>query len=279
MSTVDPRIVRQQKAEAARASGAAYVSAIVFAVVHFGLWALAGYGGGIILDTFRLMAINVVGHWDGALGYDLLWMFFVGVFGGAFLGFVLTGRMSRVLPVGAILFPFVTAFLGVAAGLLLFVPRWTAPDAVGHVEAFLGDDAAPWDAGGWIMYWMPWWLPILFAVLGLLVLWLVIRSGALARRKAATISSMIQAGVREVGAVSEVIATGTEIMGNPLLQLTVRYTDATGTPRWVTKRHVFPVAQQPRVGDVFTVWYDPNRPGDEKSIVLAAGDSDGRPTA
>jgi hypothetical protein len=277
MSTIDPRVARAQKAEQSRSSGRSYLIAVIVAVVHTALWGLAGFGGGMILDTFRLMSINQVGAWDGAYSDTLPWLFFVGVFVGAATGFALTGRVTVVLGGRAgMSAPFFTAFLGLAIGLGTFFPAWTAPQSVGFQNGFIeGDERTAWGVGAWIMYSLPWLLPTVFGVIALLALIGVIRGAVTGRRRVDGIRSMVQTGTRIVGDVSEVVPTGVEVAGNPYVQLTVHYRDAGGTERWVTKRHAFPPTALPRTGDVYTVWYDPLDPANEKKIVIAPGDSDG----
>jgi hypothetical protein len=275
VSTIDPQVARAEKAQRERTSPGSYARAIVLSLVHAALWGAAGYGGGMLLDTFRLMAVNQVGAWGG-LGDGFPWLFLIGVFGGAICGFALTGRMTVFLGPRAIGFPFFTAFIGLAIGLLLFLPRWTSPERIGFQKGFLeGDAATAWGPGSWVMYALPWWLPAVFGLIAMLALIGLVRGSARGRQKSDRIRSMIETGIRVLGTVSEVTSTGLIIMGNPQAQLTVRFTDASGTSRWVTKKHVFPPASIPRTGDAFTVWYDPLDPGNEKSIVLAPGDSKG----
>lgn len=273
MSTVDPRILREQRRARAQSSPGSVGLTTAVAVVHVALWALAGFGITSQLDVFRLMSINQVTAWDSPFENDF-WMIFVGVFPAAWLGFFLSSRLRLYLSgLSAGIAPFASAFLGLAIGALLFYPHWTPPTHVGYKDGITAD--APridWDAGAWISYYQPYWLTAVFVLVFVAGLILVFRFNHSAQEKQARILGVVENGTRVVGTVSEALSGNIWVNNSPLVTLTVAFTDLNGQQRWVTKRQVFVPTQLPRVGDKFTVWYDQNDPGNQKKIALAAGD-------
>ncbi len=272
MSTVDPRILREQKAAKAQSSPSVWGVTAAVAIVHVALWALAGFGIASQEDVFRLMSVNPVTAWGSPFENDF-WMIFVGVFPAAWLGFYLSSRLRLNLSaLSAGIAPFATGFLGLAIGAALFYPHWTPPEHVGFASGF-GADApnSLWDAGAWISYYQPYWLPAVFVLVFVAGLVLVFRFNHSAQEKQARILGVVENGTRTVGQVSEATSGTVWVNNSPLVSLTVSYTDLAGQQRWVTKRQVFTPTQVPRVGDTFTVWYDQNDPGNQKKIALAAG--------
>ncbi len=273
MSTVDPRILRAQKAAKAQSSPSSWGITAIVAVVHVALWALAGFGIASQEDVFRLMSVNPVTAWDSPFENDF-WMIFVGVFPAAWLGFYLSSRLRLYLSaLSAGIAPFATAFLGLAVGTGLFFPNWTRAENVGFTAGF-GDDApnVQWDGGAWISYYEPYWLPAVFVVVFVVGLILVVRFNHSAQEKQARILGVVENGTRAIGQVSEANSGTVWVNNSPLVSLTVAYKDLNGEQRWVTKRQVFTPTHIPRAGDTFTVWYDQNDPGNQKKIALAAGD-------
>lgn len=272
MSTVDPRIARAQRAERRRGP-AGVLFAVLVALLHLALWALAGYGGGQMLDSMRLMAVNRVGEgWDSP--YDgMPVLFLVGVVGGSILGFFLTSVLSRFLSIGAAtIAPLLTGAAGIAAGLAIFSSLWTPPEKVGYHRGLAeGDPPEPWDTGVWIAYALPIWLPLLFAVVAFVLAITFAVTLARAQRKSRVAAELVETGRKVRGTVTEVRDTGVEVSGLPFLEFTVRFQDAEGTDRWVTKKGTFPPAEQPRAGDPVAVWFDPLAPGDQKRILVGLG--------
>lgn len=271
MSTVDPRIARAQRAQRLRGPRGILLAVLV-GIAHLALWGLAGFGAGQLLDTFRLMAMNQAGEgWNSP--YDgVPFLFLIGVLGGSVLGFVFTSTLSRVTSLTpAVLAPFLTAAAGLAAGLALFSSLWTPPEMVGYRRGLLGAEHEPWDAGAWIHYTAPMWLPMLFAVIAFVLA--VSFAVALARgqRKARVAAEILETGRKTRGTVTEVRGTGVEVQGLPFVHFTVSFQDTAGTTRWVSKKGSFPEANLPREGDVAAVWFDPLRPDDEHRILVGLG--------
>jgi hypothetical protein len=274
MSTVDPRITRAEKAEQALRSGRSLAAAVVLGFAHLALWALAGYGFGQTYDSARLSSINQVGPaWQSRFDGELPWLFIVGITLGAILGFLFTGTLRRFTGgAAALLGPLVTGSFGIALGIALFYPDWTAPQRVGQLLGFLdADPPVEWGVGAWISYWLPVWLPALFAAIGSILLVVTLLVGRAAQRKTKRMLAVVETGTRVEGRVSEVRATGVEISGLPYLQFSVAFRDHAGVDRWVTKKSTFPTASIPREGDPALVWFDPQHVADQSRIVVGLG--------
>jgi hypothetical protein len=272
MSTTDPRVARAEREARAASSPAARIVTAIMAIVHLGLWVGVGYGAGGLFDAGRLMAINPVDAWDSPYETPLaaLWPIPC-LLVGSVLGIALTFRVTRFGMAAATMAPFVTGMLGAAIGLTLFIPSWTRPQHIGE-KAPLGNGASePWDFGSWLAYFLPYWLPALLAIAAFVLLFVAIGAAARLRAKAGRMLELAKTGTRVRGTVTEVIDTGLEIQDLPRVRFTVRFTDADGVERWVTKKSIFPVASVPREGDPAVVWFDPLNPGDEKGIMVGLG--------
>lgn len=273
MSTSDPRVERAERQARAASRPGTVIALVLTAAAHTILWIVAGYGIGILLDTFRLMTVNQVGHWTS--GFDgtpsqLLGIGAIAV--GSVLGVYFTGRLGRVGLGAAMIIPFCTGFLGIALGLVLFIPSWSAPDLIGEKIAFIdGGAPEPWQTDAWVAYYLPFWLPAVVGILFLLSAFAVLCAGRSTRRRRGRMLDIETRGTRVPGVVTEAIATGTEIQGMPRIQFTTRFVDAAGAQRWVTKKSTFPRASAPRAGDPAVVWFDPLAPHDETKIMVGLG--------
>jgi hypothetical protein len=274
MSTVDPRVVRAEREARAAKSPGSVVAAVIVGLVHAAIWGAAGYGLGMVLDTFRLMSVNQVGEgWDSGFEDGIgIFLPVASIIVGSIFGFVFTGRMARFGLAAATIAPFCTAFFGLTVGFVLFIPSWTPPQTFGEKVPFMeGDASEPWGVWEWISYYLPYWLPAALALVFVILLVALIATLSKAQRKAARMSDMAARGTKVPGVVTEAIATGLEIQGLPRIQFTVKFRDNAGTERWVTKKSTFPPAAIPRAGDPAVVWFDPLTPGNEKSIMVGLG--------
>ncbi|MFI5915085.1 DUF3592 domain-containing protein [Dactylosporangium sp. NPDC051541] len=93
--------------------------------------------------------------------------------------------------------------------------------------------------------------------------WAILRS----RRRQHT-AQLRKTGRRVSAEVTEVHDTGFTTNNAPRVRLTVRFTDATGTNRYVRRHLSVSRFDRPGVGDRIPLWYDPNDPGNEKKIVV-----------
>ena len=277
MSTIDPQVAEAERLERQRTSGVGATVVVILALVHAGLWGLAAWGLVPILGLFQQMALDPYSI-DAEPDIRFV-LFFVGLIPGAVLGFVLTARAARLIPLGAaVLLPFATAFAGIAIALLVSLSDWAPVAEVGFSPGFLDSDApTEWGPLQWVAYRMPVILPLAFGVLALLVALLVVSrlvAGSGRRRVAA---ALLRSGTRVYGQISESTFTGTVVMGAPVIRFTTAYQDALGTPRWVTKKGTFAPTEVPAAGQRVTVWYDPSAPSDEKRIMVALGEHTGSP--
>ncbi|SKA84711.1 hypothetical protein SAMN06295879_0644 [Agreia bicolorata] len=274
MSTSDPRVERAERQAAAAKRPGTTIVIVLLGAAHLAVWMVAGFGIGTILDTFRLMTVNQVGNWNS--GFDAVDSQFLAVGAiciGSFLGVFFTGRLGRAgLGGAALIVPFCTGLLGIAIGLLLFIPNWSPPDAIGEKVAFIdGGDTEPWQSDAWVAYYLPYWLPAAFGVLLLLAVVATLAAIRATHRSLVRMKDIESRGTRVPGVVTEAIATGTEIQGMPRIQFTARFRDTAGTNRWVTKKATFPRAATPRAGDPAVVWFDPLAPHDETKIMVGLG--------
>jgi hypothetical protein len=273
MSTYDPRQVRAERQAREAKSPGNFIALLAIGAVHCALWLAAGFGLGILLDSFRLMTVNQVGGWSSDFDNSPGQLLGIGAIAvGAVLGVYFTRRLSRFGLGASMLIPFCTGLFGITLGLVLFIPSWSPPESVGEKTPFLeGREAEAWQSDSWIAYYLPYWLPALFGILFLLVAVVAARAIVLARRNGARMQDLASRGTKVQGTVTEAIATGTEIQGMPRIQFTAKFRDSAGTERWVTKKGNFPPAAMPRAGDTVVVWFDPLSPGDEKKIMVGFG--------
>jgi hypothetical protein len=273
VSTTDPRLARAQTIAKQKSSPFTRVTVAVLAIAHAVLWGLAGWGIASVIDVFRLMSVNEVGSWTGNHEDDY-WMLFLGIFAGAVVGFVLTGRAGILTSRGAaVVLPMATAFVGLTVAFAAYFPEWTPAQQVGRRLPFSdADSGETWGWGDWIAYAVPYWVPALLGLVALGAILVVIRAARAGRKRTTRILRVMDQGMRVVGAVSDAGSGSVYVTSAPLVTLTVAYVDLDGVSRWVTKRRVFPPTAVPKIGDIYTVWYDRDDPANQSSIVLAPGD-------
>lgn len=274
MSTVDPRIEREEQLRRQASSPVRIGLDIALVVLHFAVWAAAGVGFVFIGDTLRLMSINQVGDgWDSryeSTGLDAVMV--IAIIVGAPLGFVVTARIARLGLFVATFLPMATGLLGAAVGMLLAAGLWTPPQVIGSKVGFLSDDASgPWGAEEWISYYQPYWIPALLGLFALVLAIVVIVFALREKEKRARMAELLATGRKVAGVVSEVVATGVKVQGSPRMRFTTKFTDHLGTERWVTKTGQFPPGAVPRAGDAAVVWFDPAAPGEQSRIMVGVG--------
>jgi hypothetical protein len=112
MSTSDPRVERIERQARAAHSPGALITLLITGAAHTAIWIAAGYGIGILLDTFRLMSVNQVGHWTSAHDGTSSQLLGIGAIAvGSVLGVFFTGRLGHFGLGSAMIVPFCTAFL------------------------------------------------------------------------------------------------------------------------------------------------------------------------
>lgn len=271
MSTVDPAVVRRRQRLQSGAPqprpGAALWGLLA---AYVALWAMFGYGLG-----------DVAGY-PIATGYlapelqppnavpGLLWMLFVGVFGGMILGFAVDGALSPAFgPAGGTLAAFALNLGANALGLWRgAADRWVAPPRPGFFDAA---GSLPWDAGGWLSWSAQYWAPALLAALGAALAVAALRARRRHRLRQRRLREVLTRGQRVPGTITETFDTGVAIGNQPRIRFVARFNDHLGSERWVTKTGLFDPTRLPRVGDPVLVWFLREAPGDEDRIAVGFG--------
>jgi hypothetical protein len=107
------------------------------------------------------------------------------------------------------------------------------------------------------------------AVLVVIAAALVGRAVLRSRRRQYT-EQLRKTGRRVSAEVIEVHDTGVTNNNAPWVRLTVRFTDAGGTNRFVRRHVSVSRLARPAVGDEVPLWYDPRDPGNEKKIAIGS---------
>ncbi len=275
MSTVDPVRRRAERAAARRNSPWRIVRHVVLQALQFVCAVLLGMGVAAIVDMGRVTSLNsVFGTWDSRLE-GLFWTLPVGLVGLILFG-IAVGVSARTITGRPLTFPVVgpatVVLIGVAIGFTVLVPQLTPPDQVGvRLDTTFGESEA-WGFGDWIWYRVDVW--------GTVLLWaLAVASAATGfvarlRRRARrdVVDQVLAAGDRVPGEVTEAPTPDPHAV-RTISRITVRYTDRLGTTRWVEPVVVLPTRELPRVGDILTVAYDGNAPGNTKRVFVGPADA------
>lgn len=273
MSLVDPAAAAAERDRKLAGSGRALVATVAWGLAGLVAAAFIGFGIGGMFDQMRVMAINsVFGNWDGGVPLGLRAAALpVGILGsivslGAYSAW--NHRYTSRRTYYAILGPASIVSLGLTVGILVSLPMWAAPDAVGVAldPTFHGDE--PWDAGAWVMYAGIWWLPGLFALLSVLSIVLRLRAQRFRRRNAGLAADLLDSGRlvdAEVTSAPTPSPDATRVAG----ALTLAFDDAQGVRRWVTCLALLPSGAIPVAGETRPLVFDPARPGDVKRILVS----------
>ncbi|MEV6643215.1 DUF3592 domain-containing protein [Amycolatopsis sp. NPDC051371] len=227
-------------------------------------WAAAGWSGSLgILDSFRLMSLNRLDAWgaDAGSAASLVLFFSVAVTVASSLGFAMLwggGISLNGLGLG-FRAGSLTASLGLALGGGVAIPSWTPPESVGQRLPFLDGKAEPWSDVDWVVYYEPYLVPAVAALVALVSIVVLLR--AFLREGAAEdrAEALRQRGRRVTGHVVHVEFTNVWVMGNPRFVVHVRYPAETGE-RTVVATMVTSLFQAPARGSAVTVRYDPQDP-------------------
>ncbi|MFT4307416.1 MAG: hypothetical protein QM604_11045 [Microbacterium sp.] len=275
MSTVDPVRERAEREAARRGSPARVVRHVMLQALQFIFAVLLGMGVVTLIDTSRVTELNsVFGTWDSRL-QDLIWTVPVGMVGvilfGIAVGFSansLTGRPLAFPVVG----PATVVLVGVAIGFTVLVPWLTPPDEVGiRLDETYGESET-WGLGEWVWYHIDVWGPIVLWALaiGAAAIGAIARIHRRARRP--VLDEVLAIGVRVPGEVTEAPLPDPHAT-RTITRITVCYTDRSGTTRWVEPVLAMLTQELPRRGDLVSVAYDPNAPGDTKRIFVGPADA------
>lgn len=263
VSLVDPSTV------AARKPGVGGVAIGLVLLAAF--WILFGFGLG---DATRFplgQTYLPVEDYPANSTPTFLWAVLVGVFVGSTLGvFVQISLARRVSVQFAMGVVNAVGLLGTAVGFMLGArTSWVEPDRVGYSST----QGEPWRPGAWIGWTSQYWGPALLAIIAAVIVVAVLRGNRRRIRRTATASDVVTHGRKTTGTVTEAHDSGVRIMNEPRIEFTVKFADHRGIDRWVTQTRTFDWAQMPRVGDEMTLWFDPQRPDDAESIVVASGET------
>ncbi|MFF2844724.1 DUF3592 domain-containing protein [Streptomyces sp. NPDC058001] len=262
MSTVDPVAERRRKERAARERGPG-VGTLIGVALCAGLWYMFGRG---VADA----AAYPVG--TGYLPAELappndtpplLWMFFVGLFGGLIVSLSVHGTLSeRMGPAAKGAISPAMTHLPIAAGLLIGARSSWVPAP---------DDRGSWGVGAWLSWTSQYWVPALLTLYVVLRIAVSTRIRRARARRESRAREVMATGTRTQGVITDVTETGVEIHHRPHIQFVVKFTDHEGVDRWVTKSGTVPRTGIPATGTPATVWFDPATPADASAIPVTLG--------
>lgn len=235
-------------------------------------WAVTGWSGALgLLDGFRLMSLNRVSAWEDGPGSmaSLVIIFSVFVTIASMLGFAMTwtgGWTFGWTGTGSGIGSFAT-FLGLAIGTGLAMPSWTAPEAVGErLPLTDGGPAEKWSDVDWIVYYEPYLVPAVFALIAVVTGAVVLRAAwTTAMREDAT-GDIMHRGRRVTGRIDHVEFTHSWGMGSPEFRVRVSYPGTDG-PRTAVTTMTASAFEAPVYGGTVDVFYDPD---DDESIIVRA---------
>nr|WP_166641774.1 DUF3592 domain-containing protein [Amycolatopsis sp. SID8362] len=240
-------------------------------------WAAAGWSGSLgLLDGFRLMSLNRVGAWgaDAGPAASLVLFFSLAVTVASSLGFAMLwaagpslGRLAIGFRAGSL-----AAALGVALGGGVAIPSWTPPESVGRRLPFAGGDGEPWSDVDWVVYYEPYLVPAVAAVIALVLIAVLLREFLTAAEADDRAEALRRYGREVTGYVTHVEFTDVWVLGNPRYVVHVRFPVETGE-RTVVTTMVTPVLRSPARGSAVLVRYDPQDP----EAVLVEPDPAGSP--
>ncbi|MCL2849935.1 MAG: DUF3592 domain-containing protein [Micrococcales bacterium] len=263
MSTIDPAEVRRHgagaQAQQRRTNPAVGLLALVASAAGClvsGYFVGRSFAG--TFAVFRWMVANGINELSADPPY--WWGFLVGIPGlAAVPAYAAASRRftgGAVLPVSGL----TLCFAAMTWGVWVQGVQWDGSNAT-----IIYRSGGP--SQNWFLDHADVWLPALFAVITVTVLgrgiWSFVQRGAKTRRT----HSLLDTAMRVPGTVAEARPTGVEVNGCPVMEVTVRFVDHTGTSRRVTKRATFAPAAIPGPGTPATVLYDPADTGEGTTIV------------
>jgi len=282
MSLTDPKDVAADRNRRLQGSGHALAATILWGLAGLAAAAILGFGIGGFFDQLRIMSINsVFSDWDGgipvavrstALPVGIL-ASIIALSAYSTWNHRYTGRATFY----ALLGPASIVTLGLAAGVLISVPLWATPAAVGvAVDPVFHEDEA-WGFGAWIMYAGIWWLPGIFLALALASIVTRLRAQRYRRRNSDLAAELLANGRLVDAEVTSSPQLTAEAMSATRagVSLTFTFDDGHGARRWVTCLALLPSREVPTEGDSRPLVFDPRTPGDVKRIFVSpTGDLD-----
>jgi hypothetical protein len=238
-------------------------------------WAAAGWSGALgLLDGFRLMSLNRVDAWgaDAGPAVSLVLFFSVAITVASSLGFAMLWGAGMSLSRLGLGFraSSLTASLGVALGSGVAIPSWTRPESVGQRLPFLDGQAEPWSDVDWVVYYEPYLVPAVSALVALVTIVVLLRAFLREAEADDRVEALRHRGRQVTGQVVHVEFTNVWVMGNPRFVVHVRFPTEAGE-RTVVAMMVTPLFQAPSRGSAVVVRYDPQDP--ESVLVEPEGSS------
>jgi hypothetical protein len=235
-------------------------------------WAVTGWSGALgILDGFRLMSLNRVSAWEEGPGSTAAFtvIFSIAVTVASMLGFAMMWTDNRMLGwpgTGSGAGRFAT-FLGLTIGTAVAMSSWTTPEAVGkRLPLSAGQPAQKWSDVDWIVYYEPYLVPAVFALVTVVTGALMLRAAWTAAMREDATGEIIHRGNRVTGRIDDVEFTHNWGTGNPQFRVRVSYQGTDG-PRSVVTTMTTSAFQAPLVGNTVDVLYAPD---DDESIIVQA---------
>jgi hypothetical protein len=235
-------------------------------------WAVTGWSGALgILDGFRLMSLNRVSTWEDGPGsmVALTVIFSIAVTVASMLGFAMAwhgGSMFGWTGTGSGVGSFAT-FLGLTIGTAVAMPSWTAPEAVGERLALSdGQPAQQWSDVDWVVYYEPYVVPAVFALVALVTGVVMLRAAWTAAMREDATGNIMHRGCQVTGRIDHVEFTHDWGLGNPRFRVRVSYQGTDG-PRTVVTTMTTSAFAAPVYGGAVDVFYDPD---DDESIIVRA---------
>ncbi|MGO1072379.1 hypothetical protein [Lysobacter sp. CA199] len=275
MSTVDPAVARRQQQLRSGPMQVAHVRVWSFVAICAGLWAMLGYG---IADTmdYGLTSAYLPAHQHPPSDVPpLLWMLFVGAFGGMILSFFVNAVLDTLYGMAAgIQATFAINLAAIGLGFWRgAADRWQPPQRVGFTDDGFAA-AQTWDTATWAGWTSQYWAPAALALIATALAAGALRAHRKHRLRERRIREALCQGMRVPGTITELHDTGVEIYNQPRVRFVVKFVDHLGTERWVTKTALFDPLALPRVGDAAHVWFHQDAPGEENRIAVAFGSED-----
>lgn len=266
MSTTDP--ARQRRARLDQQRGR-------FAMVYVGyaLTIVLAYVGGLgVMSLVGLMRESML--LPGSSDDDSPWLVMTMVL--AFVAAIVavtTARRDKVARarVLASRLPGLVGWVAFTVATFVGESRWRDPAVVGESPGFFDEDPAdPWGFDSWFLYRLD-LLPYLSVAITLLVAWWWWRTEQREGQLSADRDRLLASGRQVTGTITEAkIHHSTDDSGSRRVTgatATVRFADASGVDRWVTRRTSDASGIAP--GFPAQVLFDPMAPGDLERIFVA----------
>lgn len=228
-------------------------------------WAVVGWTGALgLLDSFRLMSLNRVGAWgaDAGPAVSLVLLFSVAITVASSLGFAMlwsSGMSLSRMGMGFRASSLASA-LGIAVGSGLAIPSWTEPEAVGRRLPFLDDPPQEWSQADWVIYYEPYLVPGIAALIALVLILLLLKDFMASSAADDRAEALQQRGRIVTGHVTHIEFTNVWVMGNPRFKVHVTFPGESGE-RTVVTTMITSAFQAPSRGSTVKVRYDPQDPG------------------